>query len=125
MIRIIEGLWSTSFFADAGFDIPFKVEFCEICRSYGLNKFYLYIIERLRKAGLLPYDYKKICCTCFIIKEKMGGNYHKGCRLPLKMRPSSNWSVDIICTECNVRVGDISEVDGELVGEIYEEVEET
>ena len=39
------------------------------------------------------------------------------------MKNSGPFSVDIICTECDAIVGKISEVNGELISEIYHEVE--
>ena len=39
---------------------------CSYCKMV-LNKAYCYIIENLREAGLLPDDYKLICCYCKIL----------------------------------------------------------
>jgi len=122
MIRTHKGIWTTRFSVDLR--VFYRItELCEICRNYNLDKVYVYIIECLREANLLPEDYKKICCSCFIIKEKLGGNYHKGCTLPLRMKNIGPWSVNIICTECDAIVGRIIEADGELISEIYHEVE--
>ena len=47
---------------------------CEQCNVMSLSTSYIYIIEKLKKAGLLPQDYKKICCNCYgyNIRERDG-----------------------------------------------------
>jgi len=45
-------------------------EGCEEC-GYHLNTLYCEIIDNLYKAGLLPEDYKKLCCHCYFL-EKIG-----------------------------------------------------
>lgn len=121
MINIIEAKWSMSFGSD--FQIPLTLEYCEICKDYQLNRIYLFIINNLKEAGLLPSNYKKICCGCYIIREKMGGNYHKGCGWHLEMEPYGWWSNDIVCVKCGITVGRITEVGEVLASKIFEEIE--
>ncbi len=44
-------------------------ESCEYCHCVTLDKVYVYIINCLREAGLLPEDYKLICCYCKVLIE--------------------------------------------------------
>lgn len=45
-----------------------KEEQCYYCNLY-LNKIYFYILNCLREAGLLPKDYKPLCCYCKVLIE--------------------------------------------------------
>jgi len=38
---------------------------CEVCEECFLSPTYVYIIKSLRKADLLPEDYKLMCCYCY------------------------------------------------------------
>ena len=38
---------------------------CEVCNYEPLSPTYVYIIDCLREADLLPDDYKLICCECY------------------------------------------------------------
>ena len=38
---------------------------CEVCEKEYLSPTYVYIIDCLREADLLPDDYKLICCECY------------------------------------------------------------
>lgn len=42
---------------------------CHYCFSTVLDKVYCYIIDRLKKGGLLDKSYKPICCYCKVLKE--------------------------------------------------------
>jgi len=39
---------------------------CELCKGLVYSN-YSFIIEKLREAGLLPKDYKRLCCKCYNI----------------------------------------------------------
>ena len=39
---------------------------CELCKGL-VYSHYSFIIEKLREAGLLPKDYKRLCCKCYNI----------------------------------------------------------
>lgn len=110
-IEIEKTLWSTAFLHV--FQLPLSGWYgCEICGSY-LNKVYIYIINCLKDAGLLPENFMKLCCFCYIIKEYFGGNYHKGCSSYLAPFPLDGreyeYGVNIMCEDC-----------GGLVGKLYE-----
>ena len=38
---------------------------CEVCDGEYLSPTYVYIINVLREADLLPEDYKLVCCRCY------------------------------------------------------------
>lgn len=38
---------------------------CDQCKIFYISPNYVYIIEKLKNAGLLPQDYKKLCCYCY------------------------------------------------------------
>ena len=111
-IKIIKTLWSTSFLHD--FTLPSSVwDGCEVCGSC-LNQCYNYIIDCLKEAELLPENFKRMCCTCYTIKEQLGGNYHRGCSdhltaYPLKPDHGYKYGINIVCEDCGVIVGEIFE----------------
>jgi len=124
MIEIYRGLWTTSFDADF-FNIG--DDDCEICGDYILDDIYVYIINCLKEANLLPEGFKKRCCECYVIKNEMGGNYHKGCNKPLKYGKTIEFrGICIKCGECGKTVGKIIENENKdgLISEIYGDVEE-
>ena len=44
---------------------------CEICHKNTLSFDYMYIINKLKKAGLLDKDYKLRCCYCYSIRNSL------------------------------------------------------
>lgn len=40
-----------------------STSYCAVC-GFSLDEVYVYIIERLRRAGLLPSDHNLLCCKC-------------------------------------------------------------
>ncbi len=69
---------------------------CSYCNEE-LDSVYSYIIRNLRKAGLLPNDYKSICCYCQTLL-KVGlisfANYSN--------RISYNIVIDVLTIEVNI-----------------------
>ena len=43
---------------------------CKWCGITSLSSRYIYIIEKLKKAGLLSQDYKILCCRCYAINKR-------------------------------------------------------
>lgn len=43
---------------------------CEICEEEALSPTYVYIINCLKEANLLPKDYKLLCCWCYIDEQR-------------------------------------------------------
>jgi len=42
---------------------------CPYCNNTPLDSTYCYIIDSLKKAGLLDKNYKEICCCCNLLKR--------------------------------------------------------
>jgi len=42
-----------------------QIYYCEECGGSFLSPTYVYIIDCLKEAGLLPESYKKLCCFCY------------------------------------------------------------
>ena len=43
--------------------------YCNICGSRHLHPTYIEILETLRDKGLLPDDFKYICCICWTVNK--------------------------------------------------------
>jgi len=112
-IEITKSLWSTSFTDSSQLNFPVKWGECEVCGSL-LNTIYTYIIDCLEEADLLPENFKRLCCMCYLIKEYFGGNYHRGCTFYLIAIPqypdyTCEYGLNIICQDCGVPIGEIFE----------------
>lgn len=42
---------------------------CDYCHNTYLDANYVELIRRLKRKGLLPENFKRICCLCFIKKR--------------------------------------------------------
>jgi len=42
---------------------------CESCEEESLSPTYVYIINCLKEANLLPKDYRLLCCFCYIDEQ--------------------------------------------------------
>ncbi len=56
--------------SDYYFDIPKFYYECYYCGNH-LDSWYNYIIHELEENNVLPSDYKKICCKCFDVINRL------------------------------------------------------
>ena len=63
-----EDHWNFSLYADDYEIWDRSLQQCEHC-GMNLQKPYSYIIDCLDEAGLLPEDYKQICCYCYVLQK--------------------------------------------------------
>lgn len=51
------------YFVEGNIEMFCELE-CDMCKRYVLDARYVYIIEKLRKAGLISKEYPFLCCQC-------------------------------------------------------------
>ena len=100
-----EGKYYTFYSSDKNYggDIKFNETHCAMCFAM-LSSEYAYIIEKLKRAKLLPNDFLPYCCSCFLV-SKLTENFHcPKCHSQLNFwREKMSNIFKVKCTKCRYR----------------------
>ena len=64
MLIINEYMGTYSYSCSSGLQLPKRTLWCQKCGGL-LTSIYVHILEKLKDAGLLPENYKALCCACY------------------------------------------------------------